>query len=219
MKLKRHFMLPVILLILAACSMVPGKLNTSKLIGNPDTLTHIRILDGNTGETVVFAPGEEMQTVLNFIESLKGTYDPKFGVSAGYLYWLAGYRDGEEVFRLTFGSSIVKVDGKRYKLDRDVSSELDELYDLATYGTTLARAMNELADNRGVSVNEITPLSVETHLFSEESPLFHENDLIFESDKSPFTSTFFQGYILTLDVKGETVTYHGSGDFVVQVPD
>lgn len=128
MKLKRLLSLPAIMLILAACSLVPAKLDTSKLIGDPDTLSHIRMLDGNTGEMVVFAPGEDIQAVLDFIESLNGTYDPEFGTSAGYLYWLAGYRDEEEVFRLTFGASIVKVDGKRYKLDRDVSDELDELF-------------------------------------------------------------------------------------------
>lgn len=131
MKLIRLLLLPAILFIFTACTLVPGKLNTSELIGDANTLSHIRMLDGNTGEVVVFAPGEDTQAVLNFIESLNGTYEPEPGVSAGYLYWLAGYRDGEEVFRLTFGSSIVKVDGKRYKLDRDVSSELDDLYHLA----------------------------------------------------------------------------------------
>lgn len=76
--------------------------------------------------------------------------------------------------------------------------------------------MNDLAEKRGVSVNEITPVPVETHFFSEESPLFQESNLIFESGKSPFEITVFQGYILTLDFKGKTVTNHGSGDRVIQ---
>jgi len=86
MKLKGYFLLPMIILLLVGCSLNPLKLNTSKMIGDPDTLTHIRMLDGNTGEMVVFAPGEDTRAVLNFIESLNGTYDPELGASAGYLY-------------------------------------------------------------------------------------------------------------------------------------
>ena len=219
MILKRLLILSIIIFSSSACSLVPAKLNTSKLIGNPDTINHIRMLDGNTGETVVFGPGEDTQAVLDFIKSLNGTYDPDLGVSAGYLYWIAGYRDGEEVFRLTFGSSIVKIDRKRYKLDRDVSSELDKLFNMASYGKLLTMAMDDLADKRDISIDEITPVSVKTYFFSEESPLFQDNKLIFESVKSPFGHTLYHGYILVLSVYGYTITYHGSGDRVVEVSD
>ena len=211
MKSKGLFMPPVILLLMAACSLVPTKLDALKLIGDPDTLSHIRMLDGNTGETVVFATGEDTQAVVNFIESLNGTYDPKLGVSAGYLYWLAGYRDGEEVFRLTFGASIVKVDGKRYKLDRNVSFELDKLFNMTSYGKLLVRAMNDLAENRGVKVNEITPKSVKAHIFSDASLGVPEEGMSYAQVETP-------GYVLKLSVDGEIVTYHVADEHVVQVP-
>jgi hypothetical protein len=219
MILKRSLILSIIILLLSACSLVPAKLNTSKLIGNPDTISHIRMLDGNTGETVVFAPGEDIQAVLNFVESLNGTYDPELGISAGYLYWLAGYRDGEEVFRLTFGSSVVEVDGRRYSLDRNVSYELDKLYNMPSYGTLLTKAMEDLAEKRGISVDEIRPFPVSIYLFPEESPLFQENSLEFQSDTSPFSHKLFQVYVMVLYFDREFFTYHGSGDRVIQVSD
>lgn len=214
--IKRLLLMPMILFLLVGCNLVPLKLNPSKLIGDSDTISHIRLLDGTTGEMVIFAPGEDTRAVLNFIKSLNGTYNPELGASAGYLYWLASYRDGEEVFRLTFGSSIVKVDGKRYALDRDVSSKLDELYQNSPYGKMLANAMNDLASKRDIKVDEIKPISVESHLFSDESPLFQDSSLIFQLDRSPFGHDSIHGYILELSVNGEMVTYHGSGDRVVQ---
>ena len=219
MTLAKILILPTLFFLLAACSLPFSNLDPEKIIGDPQTLTHIRMLDGNTGEMVVFAPGEDTQAVLEFIKSLEGRFDPDLGVSAGYLYWIAGYRDGEEVFRLTFGSSIVKIDRKRYKLDRDVSSELDKLFNMASYGKLLTMAMDDLADKRDISIDEITPVSVKTYFFSEESPLFQDNNLIFESVKSPFGHTLYHGYILVLSVNGDTITYHGSGDRVVEVSD
>lgn len=219
MKLKQLFLLLMIILLLAGCNLGFGKLNPDKLIGDPDTLSHIRMLDGNTGETVVFAPGEDIQAVLDFIKSLNGTYDPELGISAGYLYWLAGYRDGEEVFRLTFGSSVVEVDGRRYSLDRNVSYELDKLYNMPSYGTLLTKAMEDLAEKRGISVDEIRPFPVSIYLFPEESPLFQENSLEFQSDTSPFSHKLFQVYVMVLYFDREFFTYHGSGDRVIQVSD
>jgi len=120
---------------------------------------------------------------------------------------------------LTFGSSIVKVDGKRYSLDRNISAALDELFQNTPYGKLLANAMNDLANKEDIQVNEIMPISVESHLFSDDSPLFQDGSLIFQSDRSPFGYDFLYGYILKLSINDEIVTYYGSGDRVVQAPE
>ena len=211
MKLIRLLILPLTLLLLTSCNLPFQKLDPDTLIGNPDTFSHIRMLDGKTGEMVVFAPGEDTQAVLNFIESLNGTYDPEFGASAGYLYWLAGYRDGKEVFRLTFGSSIVRVDGKRYKLNRGISSELDQIYEMAPYGTLLTKAMNDLADQLEVQVNEIKPISVDAHTFPDAS-------LGVPEDGKSYAQVKTQGYIFTLSYDGVLAIYHATNDRIVQVP-
>ena len=218
MKTKSLYILSMIIILLSGCNLIPTSLNPERIIGDPDTLSHIRMLDGNTGEMVVFPPGEEMEAVLDFIRSLEGRFDPELGVSAGYLYWLAGYRDGEEVFRLTFGSSVVKVDGKRYTLDRDVSYELDKLYKMPSYGTLLTKAMEDLAEKRGISIDEIKPFPVAIYMFPEESPLIQEYSLKFQSDMSPFSHKLFQVYVLPLSVDGEFFIYHGEGDRVILVP-
>lgn len=217
--LKRILLLLMILVLLSSCNIIPISLNPERVIGDPGTLSHIRMLDGSTGEMVVFPPGEDMEAVLDFIRSLEGRFEPELGASAGYLYWLAGYRDGEEVFRLTFGSSIVKIDGKRYKLDRDVSSELDKLFNMASCGKLLTMAMDDLAEKRGISVDEISPFAVAFYMFPEESPLFQEYNLEFQSDTSPFSHKLFQVYVMVLYFDREFFTYHGSGDRVIQVSD
>jgi len=169
------------------------------------------MLDGNTSEMVVFAPGEDTQAVLNFIQSLKGIYDPELGISAGYRYWIAGYRDGDEAFRLTFGSSVVTVDGKRYSLDRDVSSELDQIYEMAPYGTLLTKAMNDLADQLEVQVNEIKPITVDTYTFPDASLGVPEEGKLYAQVETP-------GYIFTLSYDDDLAIYHATNDRIVQVP-
>ncbi len=218
MKTKSLFILSLIIILLSGCNLIPTSLNPERIIGDPGTLSHIRMLNGSTGEMVVFPPGEDMEAVLDFIRSLEGKYDPELGDSAGYLYRLSGYRDGEEVFRFTFGSSVVKVDGKRYSLDRNVSSTLDNLYNMPSYGTLLTKAMEDLAEKRGISIDEITPFPVAFYMFPEESPLFQENSLKFQSDTFPFSHKLFQVYVLRLSVDGEFFIYHGEGDRVILVP-
>jgi hypothetical protein len=209
--LKRFIIILIFISLVTACNFALGYLEPGKIIGDPDTLSHIRMLDGNTGKMIVFAPSADTQAVLAFIHSLEGKWDPEFGVSAGYRYWIAGYRNGEEAFRPTFGSSTVKINGRRYQLNRDVSSELDALFAMAPYGNLLKEAMADLASERKVGVDVVTPISVEAHTFPDTSLGVPEEGMVYAQVQTP-------GYILTLSVEDEIFTYHGSEDRLIRVP-
>lgn len=84
-------------------------------------------------------------------------------------------------------------------------------FNMMSYGKLLTRAMNEMAENRGVKVNEITPKSVKAHIFSDASLGVPEEGMSYAQVETP-------GYVLKLSVDGEIVTYHGADEHVVQVP-
>lgn len=201
-----------ILFVMAITSCAPRQpqaLDAQALIGDRDSITHLRMLDGNTGEMRVFAPGPELTAALDFIISIEAEYETEQEPRAGYLYWIAGYRDGEEAFRLTFGDELVNVDGVQYQPDRNLASELDALYETVAYGGLLDMAMADLAAELDLQADEVIPLSVEAHTFPDASLGVPEEDMMYAQVLTP-------GYIMTLSAEGETAVYHGADDFIVR---
>ena len=200
----------IILMALTACGpRQPEALDTQALIGDHESITHLRMLDGNTGEMQIFAPGPELTAALEFIDSIDAQVDTEQAPRTGYLYWIAGYRDGEEVFRVQFGGEVVNVEGVQYLPDRNLASELNELYESVPYGVLLDMAMADVAAEFGLRANEVIPLSVEAYTFPDTSLGVPEEDMM-------YTPILTEGYIMTLSAEGETFVYHGADGYIVR---
>jgi hypothetical protein len=203
-----------ILFVMAVTSCAPRQpetLDTAALIGDRDSITHLRMLDGSTGEMRIFAPGPEITAALDFIVSLEAQRETEQEPRTGYLYWIAGYRDGEEAFRLQFGGEVVNVDGVQYRPGRNLASELDRLYESVPYGGLLEMAMADLAADLGLQADEVFPLSVEAYTFPDTSLGVPEEGMM-------YAEVLTDGYIMTLSAAGETYTYHGADGYIVRVP-
>lgn len=199
-----------ILMALTACGpRQPEALNTQALIGDQESITHLRMLNGNTGEMQIFAPGPELTAALDFINSINAQRDTEQEPRSGYLYWIAGYRDGEEAFRVTFGGEVLNVDGVAYVTDRNLANELDELYESVPYGVLLDKAMADLAAELGLRANEVIPLSVEEYTFPDTSLGVPEEDMM-------YAPVLTEGYIMTLSAEGETFIFHGADATIVR---
>lgn len=183
--------------------------DTRTIVGEQETLTHLRMLDGNTGEMRVIPPGPEMTAALDLIASFEVERAQDQSPSAGYLYWIAGYRAGKEAFRLTFGGEVVTVEGVRYQLNQNLTAELEALFESVPYGELLALAMADLAADLGLAEDEIIPISVEAHTFPDASLGLPQKDMQYAQVLTP-------GYIMTLSVDGQTYTYHGADTTVVR---
>ena len=198
------------LMALTACGpRQPETLDTQALIGDRDSITHLRMLDGNTGEVRVFAPGPELTAALDFIVSIDAQRETEQEPRTGYLYWIAGYRDGEEAFRLQFGGEVVNVDGVQYFLVQNVASELDRLYESIPYGALLEMAMGDLAADLGLQADEVIPLSVEAYTFPDTSLGVPEEGMF-------YAEVLTDGFIMTLSAAGETYVYHGADGYIVR---
>jgi len=200
----------LVLMALTACGpRQPETLDTQALIGDRDSITHLRMLDGNTGEVRVFAPGPELTAALDFIVSIDAQLETEQEPRTGYLYWIAGYRDGEEAFRLQFGGEVVNVDGVQYFLVQNVASELDRLYESIPYGALLEMAMGDLAADLGLQADEVIPLSVEAYTFPDTSLGVPEEGMF-------YAEVLTDGFIMTLSAAGETYVYHGADGYIVR---
>jgi len=200
----------IILMALTACGPRQAEvLDTQALIGDRESITHLRMLDGSTGEMQIFAPGPELAAALNFIDSIEAQRETEQEPRSGYLYWIAGYRDGEEVFRVQFGGEVINVDGVQYQPDRNLAAELDELYESVPYGVLLDMAMADLAAERGLRANEVIPLSVEEHTFPDTSLGVPQEDMM-------YAPVLTEGYIMTLSAEGETYVYHGADTTIIR---
>ena len=200
----------IILMALTACMPRQAEvLDTQALISDRESITHLRMLDGSTGEMQIFAPGPELAAALNFIDSIEAQRETEQEPRSGYLYWIAGYRDGEEVFRVQFGGEVINVDGVQYQPDRNLAAELDELYESVPYGVLLDMAMADLAAERGLRANEVIPLSVEEHTFPDTSLGVPQEDMM-------YAPVLTEGYIMTLSAEGETYVYHGADTTIIR---
>lgn len=200
----------ILLMALTACApSQPQALDTQALIGDRESISHLRMLDGNTGEVRVFAPGPEMTAALDFITSMDAQRETQQEPRTGYLYWIAGYRDGEEAFRLQFGGEVVNVDGIQYVLDQNVAAELNILYESIPYGSLLEMAMADLAAELSLQADEVIPLSVEPYTFPDTSLGVPEEGMFYAEVLTP-------GYIMTLSAAGETYVYHGADGYIVR---
>ena len=200
----------IILMALSACG--PSQLealDTQMLMGDRESITHLRMLDGNTGEMRIFAPGPELTAALDFIDSIETQRETEQEPRSGYLYWIAGYRDGEEVFRVQFGGEVVNADGVQYRSDRNLAAELDELYASVPYGVLLDMAMADQAAELGIGADEVIPISVEEYTFPDTSLGVPEEDMM-------YAPVLTEGYIMTLSAAGETYVYHGADSTIVR---
>jgi hypothetical protein len=209
--MKQRTMIIVILLAaLVSCApSEPRPLDTGALIGDRASITHLRLLDGNTGQTRVFAPGPELTAALDFVAALEAQRETEQEPRSGYLYWLAGYRDGEEAFRLQFGGQVVNVDGVQYRPDRDLTAELNAVWDSIPYGSLVDLAMADLASTLGLSVDQVTPLAVEAHTFPDTSLGVPQEGMM-------YAQVLTDGWIITLGAEGGTYTYHAADDTIVR---
>ena len=202
----------IIILLVALTSCAPRQpkaLDTQALIGDRASITHLRMLDGSTGEMRVFAPGHELTAALDFINSIEAQRETEQEPRTGYLYWIAGYRDGEEAFRLQFGGEVVNVDGVQYQPGRNLATELAALYESVPYGSLLEMAMADLAADLGLQVDQVIPLSVEAYTFPDTSLGVPEEGMM-------YAEVLTDGFIMTLSAAGETSVYHGADNTIVR---
>jgi hypothetical protein len=199
-----------ILAALTSCAPKPTRqLDSQSLIGERASITHLRMLDGNTGQTRVFVPGPQLTAALDFVAALELQRETEQEPRSGYLYWLAGYRDGEEAFRLQFGGEVVNVDGVQYQTDRNLTSELNALYESIPYSGLVELAMTDLAAALDLSVDQVTPLAAEAHTFPDASLGVPQKGMM-------YAQALTDGYIITLEADGQTCTYHGANDTIVR---
>jgi hypothetical protein len=199
-----------ILAALTSCAPKPTRqLDSQSLIGERASITHLRMLDGNTGQTRVFVPGPQLTAALDFVAALDLQRETEQEPRSGYLYWLAGYRDGEEAFRLQFGGEVVNVDGVQYQTDRNLTSELNALYESIPYSGLVELAMTDLAAALDLSVDQVTPLAAEAHTFPDASLGVPQKGMM-------YAQVLTDGYIITLEADGQTCTYHGANDTIVR---
>jgi hypothetical protein len=199
-----------ILAALTSCAPKPTRqLDSQSLIGERASITHLRMLDGNTGQTRVFVPGPQLTAALDFVAALELQRETEQEPRSGYLYWLAGYRDGEEAFRLQFGGEVVNVDGVQYQTDRNLTSELNALYESIPYSGLVELAMTDLAAALDLSVDQVTPLAAEAHTFPDASLGVPQKGMM-------YAQVLTDGYIITLEADGQTCTYHGANDTIVR---
>lgn len=200
----------ILLTALASCAVIePRQLDSRALIGDRESITHLRMLDGNTGQTRVFVPGPEMPAALDFVAALDAQIETEQEPRSGYLYWLAGYRDGEEAFRLQFGGEVVNVDGVQYRPDRDLAAELDALWDSVPYGGLVDLAMSDLSSALGLPIDQVAPLSAVAHTFPDASLGVPQEGMLYAQVLTP-------GYIITLEAEGQVYTYHGADETIVR---
>jgi hypothetical protein len=202
----------IIIILTALTSCAPRsthQLDTQSLIGERESLTHLRMLDGNTGQTRVFVPGPELNAALDFVAMLEPQRETEQEPRSGYLYWLAAYRNGEEAFRLQFGGEVINVDGVQYRADQTLAEELDALWDSASYGGLVDLAMTDLAANLDLSVDQVTPQAVEAYTFPDTSLGLPQAGMMYAQVLTP-------GYIITLEADGQTYTYHGADETIVR---
>jgi hypothetical protein len=200
----------ILLTTLTSCAPIaPRRLDTRALIGERASITHLRMLDGNTGQTRVFVSGTELTAALDFIAELELQRETEQEPRAGYLYWLAGYRDGEEAFRLQFGGEVVNVDGVQYRAERDLAAELNALWDSVPYGALIELAMTDLSTTLGLPTDQVTPLSAEAYTFPDTSLGVPQEGMMYAQVLTP-------GYIITLEADGQTYTYHGADETIVR---
>jgi hypothetical protein len=200
----------ILLTALTSCAPRPARqLDPQSLIGERASITHLRMLDGNTGQTRVFVTGSELTAALDFVTALEAQLETEQEPRSGYLYWLAGYRDGEEAFRLQFGGEVVNVDGVQYRSDRDLVAELDALWDSVPYGGLVDLAMSDLSADLGLRVDQVTPLAVEAHTFPDTSLGVPQEGMM-------YAQVLTVGYIITLEADGQTYTYHGANETIIR---
>jgi hypothetical protein len=200
----------ILLTALTSCEPRPThQLDTRSLIGERASITHLRMLDGNTGQTRVFVTGSELTAALDFVAALDTQLETEQEPRSGYLYWLAGYRDSEEAFRLQFGGEVVNVDGVQYRSDQNLATNLDSLWDSVPYGALVDLAMADLSADLGLSVDQVTPLAVEAHTFPDASLGVPQEGMM-------YAQVLTDGYIITLEADGQTYTYHGADETIVR---
>lgn len=190
---------------LASCSAFqPRVLDTGALIGERESLTHLRMLDGGTGETRIFIPGLEMTAALEWIETLEAQRETEQEPRSGYLYWIAGYRGGHEAFRLQLGGEVVNVDGVQYRPGRSLAADLNSLFESVPYGSLVEMAMADLSADLGLLTDQVMPVSVQPHTFPDASLDVPQEGMLYAQVETP-------GYIIWLTASGEMYTYHGAG--------
>jgi hypothetical protein len=204
--LKQFTVLAVVLLTaLVSCSArQPQSLDTSALIGERESLTHLRMLDGGTGETRIFIPGPDMTAALDWIESLAAQRETDQAPRSGYLYWIAGYRAGEEAFRLQLGGEVVNVDGVQFRPEQNLAADLDALFERVAYGSLVEMAMTDLSAELGIATDEVLPISVQPFTFPDASLGVPQEGMLYAQVETP-------GYIIWLTAGGEMYSYHGAG--------
>lgn len=202
----------ILLTYTAACSITGVSLEMEKVIGDPEAITHLKMLDGNTGEVRVFIQGADADAVIDFLLALKANRSPDQRPHAGYRYWIAGYREEEQLFRFIFTDKILTYQDTRYELEQNVAASLDEIWASNEYGALLAEAAVDLADSLGISSDAVVPESVENVTFEDTSLGLPEEGRMYAQVLTP-------GYILKLQVGEDLYTYHVADEQVIRVPD